>query len=587
MFSFAVFDSAGMPRDSFSLRAEHLIGNDEMPTPAEIRFEAGCIRCTKTGPEAAGICLLVDVPAPPLVPPSPGVPALPAPSPGLGQLMLRTCFLPKREEPYLLSLELARHRIMLVLNKLEEWGMFELSSDHPAMVQIETARLKFGEALVADRAGAPLTPGQASPRAWADKLAWEALAIALDVSEKLSLIHAVREIPLRLSGKMFEEAKARYTKLIGDPPPSGQHVVVPGMGTAVVPGSPQVGVAINPGQFSDPLQKAAAGLDFVHMPVRWSDLEPAEGKLSFGSTDRWIEWAVRTAKIPVSAGPILDLRASCLPEWIYIWENDYETLRDMMVEHITQVVTRYRRTVNRWTVCSGLHVNSNVKLSYEQIMDLTKVCILLTKKIHPQSKVIVEIQEPWGEYFASDRKSLPPTFYAESVLNLGLGVDGLGLRLQVGASASGQAARDLMTISALIDRYSAMERPLHITAVGAPSAATTVPSPSAAPAKPAIKDDDEDDQVVIQTREHDAGRWRAPWSDSVQAEWLADVFSMLASKPSVQSICWQDLADTPPSSRSPEMAFGGILNAAGGAKLSAQRLTQVLQSLREGRAPTL
>ncbi|MFO0858925.1 MAG: endo-1,4-beta-xylanase [Phycisphaerales bacterium] len=579
MFSFAVFDSAGHPQTSFELRGEYLIGNDDMPTQAEIRFDQGLIRCTKSGPEAAGICLLVEVPAPPAAPPSPGIPALPPPTPSLGQMMLRTCFLPKRNEPYLLSLELARHRIMMALNKLEEWGMFELAPDHPALAQLEAARLKFCEALVADRTGsvAQTQAGQPSPRAWADKLAWEALAIALDASEKLSLLNASRDIPARLSGKVFEDAKARYTKLIGDPPPAGQHVVVPGMGTAVVPGAPQIGVAINPNQYSEPLMKAAGSLDFVHMPVRWSDLEPVEGKLSFASTDRWIEWAVRTAKRPVTAGAIIDLRASCLPEWAYIWENDYETLRDMMVEHITQVVTRYRRTVSRWVVCSGLHVNSNVKLSYEQIMDLTKVCILLTKKIHPQGKIIVEVQEPWGEYFAADRKSLPPTFYAESVLNLGLGVDGLGLRLQLGAPASGQATRDLMMISSLLDRYASMERPIHITAAGAPSAPI-----SSVVSKP--KGDD-DDQVVISAREHAAGRWRSGWSEASQAEWLADVLSMLACKPSVQSICWQDLADAPPSARSPEMPGGGLLNAGGILKPAGQRIGALLQALREGKSP--
>ncbi|MBS0192088.1 MAG: endo-1,4-beta-xylanase [Phycisphaerales bacterium] len=583
MFSFAVFDAAGLPRESFELRGEHLIGNDDMPAQAEIRFEGGLVRCTKAGPEAAGICLMVDVPAPPPTPPSPGIPALPTPSQGLGQMMLRTCFLPKREDPYLLSLELARHRIMIALCKLEEWGMFELSPDHPAMVQLESARLKFGEALVADRGAAagPVVPGKPSSRAWADKLAWEALAIAVDASEKLTVMHAAREIPRRLSGALFEEAKARYTKLIGDPPPAGQHVVVPGMGTAVVPGLPQVGIAVSPAQFSEPLQKAAAGADFVHMPVRWNDLEPVEGKLSFATTDRWIEWAVRTAKLPVTAGPILDLRALCLPEWLYIWENDYETMRDMVVEHITQVVTRYRRTVTRWTVCSGLHVNSNVKLSYEQIMDLTKVCILLTKKIHPQGKIAVEIQEPFGEYFANDRKSLPPTFYAESVLNLGLGVDALALRVQVGAPVSGQTVRDLMSLSALVDRYAAMERPLHITAVGAPSAAQAAAQPKSGTAP-----GDDDDQVVIPAREFSAGRWRGAWSEAIQADWAAAVLSMLASKPSVQSICWQELADAS-GPRLPEMQFGGLFQSSGTPKAAGQKFLHLVAALREKKAPAL
>ena len=579
MFSFAEFDETGVPRSGFELRGEHLIGNDDMPAAGEIKFAEGLIRVTKDTADAAGLSLVIDVPAPPAAAPAPGVPPLPNPGAVLAKVALRTCFLPKREEPYLLSIELARHRIMLVLNKLEEWGMFDLAPDHPLLVQLDSARRKFSEAIVADRSQGAIAPGQPSKRAWADKLAWEALSLALDCSERIALLHAQREVPIRLTGKTYEDAKARYTKLIGDPPSPGAAVVVPGAGTAVVQGTPQLGVAVNPAQFAEPLQKYVAGLDFVTMPIRWSDLEPVEGKLSFAATDRWIEWAIRSAKLPVVAGPIIDLRPQCLPEWAYIWENDYETLRDMMIEHITQVVTRYRRTVTRWTVCSGLHVNSNVKLSYEQIMDLTKVCVLLTKKIHPQAKITVEVQEPWGEYFADDRKSLPPTFYAESVLNSGLAIDSVGVRLQVGAAASGQASRDLMAISALLDRYAAMERPVHVTALGAPSGAAPV---AAAAAK---ADEDDDGPLTLKTRQHIAGFWRLPWSDAVQATWLTDVMAILASKACVQSVCWQDLADAPLSPRLAEMPLGGLFTAAGAPKASAGQFSLCRSAMKDGKSP--
>lgn len=579
MFSFAVFDENGVPRSGFELRGEHLIGNDDMPAAGEIKFAEGLIRVTKDTNDAAGLSLVIDVPAPPVASPAPGVPPLPNPGAVVAKVALRTCFLPKRDEPYLLSIELARHRIMLVLNKLEEWGMFDLAPDHPLLVQLDSARRKFSEAIVADRAQGAIVPGQPSKRAWADKLAWEALSLALDCSERIALLHAQREVPIRLSGKTYEDAKARYTKLIGDPPLAGAAVVVPGAGTAVVAGTPQLGVAVNPAQFAEPLQKYVAGLDFVTMPIRWSDLEPVEGKLSFAATDRWIEWAIRTAKLPVVAGPIIDLRPQCLPEWAYIWENDYETLRDMMIEHITQVVTRYRRTVTRWTVCSGLHVNSNVKLSYEQIMDLTKVCVLLTKKIHPQAKITVEVQEPWGEYFADDRKSLPPTFYAESVLNSGLAIDSVGVRLQIGAAASGQPSRDLMAISALLDRYAAMERPVHITALGAPSGAAPVA------ASAAKSDDDDDGPLTLKTKQHIAGFWRLPWSDAVQATWLTDVMAILASKACVQSVCWQDLADAPLSPRLAEMPLGGLFTAAGAPKASAGQFSLCRSAMKDGKSP--
>jgi tripartite-type tricarboxylate transporter receptor subunit TctC len=43
------------------------------------------------------------------------------------------------------------------------------------------------------------------------------------------------------------------------------------------------------------------------MPMRWIDMEPAEGKYDFSATDRWIEWAVRAAKLPVVGGPLIEL----------------------------------------------------------------------------------------------------------------------------------------------------------------------------------------------------------------------------------------------------------------------------------------
>src|SRR5262249_15174467 len=104
-----------------------------------------------------------------------------------------------------------------------------------------------------------------------------------------------------------------------------------------------IGGAVNPSPFAEPPQRVlASACDLLGLPMRWLDMEPEEGKYSFTRTDRWIEWAVRTAKIPVVAGPVIDFRASSVPDWLYIWEHDYETLRELVYEHVKQIVTRYR-----------------------------------------------------------------------------------------------------------------------------------------------------------------------------------------------------------------------------------------------------
>ena len=132
---------------------------------ADILFEDGCIRCVKSSNDAAGIALQFDLDQ--LAEAEPGVDRL-------GIMTLHTCLLPDREEPYLLSLELARRRIMTFLNKLEDWGLFDISPDDPVMQMFERARQAFTDALVAHR------NGDGGFSAEADRLARRALALAVD-----------------------------------------------------------------------------------------------------------------------------------------------------------------------------------------------------------------------------------------------------------------------------------------------------------------------------------------------------------------------------------------------------------------------
>src|SRR5690606_37920746 len=93
-------------------------------------------------------------------------------------LMLQTCLLPERDQPYLLSLELARHRIKMFIVKCEEWQMFDLSMDDPAMIAWEEARQLFTRAL-----------NTAAP-AEADLLSRQSLVKGLEATERLASLHA-------------------------------------------------------------------------------------------------------------------------------------------------------------------------------------------------------------------------------------------------------------------------------------------------------------------------------------------------------------------------------------------------------------
>ncbi|MCK6476302.1 MAG: endo-1,4-beta-xylanase [Phycisphaerales bacterium] len=584
MLSFAVFDtpagqtegSPGQPAGDaagWSTRHAHLFGPDDLPIPGNVRSEDGLLVCEKHGSEAAGLCIQI-----PILAPAAGATASgnQGAASTLGVLTVKTCLLPERAAPYLLMLELARHQIMLFLNKLEDWSLFDLPADDPIMVDFERARQAFTAALVAQRAG----PGAHTSTAHhgfsseADRLAHSALAIAIDAGERLALVNSERSMVGRISGQTYSTAVARVAAITQEPPKPLAPAIVPGSGMAVVAGTPLVGCSVSPLHFAEPLQRVvAAACDFVCMPMRWKDLEPQEGKYSFAGTDRWIEWAVRQARLPVWAGPVIDLRAGCIPEWLYIWENDYDTLRELVFEHVQAVVTRYRRTVARWTIVSGLNVNTNFKLGFDQIIDLTRLCVMLVRKLHPAGKVQVEIAQPFGEYHAINRRSVPPLLFADAIGQVGMHIDAMGLRLQFGQPVSGQSVRDLMTLSALLDRYAALEKPIAITALGAPSApvpAAPMP-PTEAPPFP--------NSPTLHTP--DGGYWRKPWGEAAQADFLARVAQVCLSKPYVTSVCWQELVDSPGS---PEMKYGGLFAANGTLKPAGQRLTQLRQVIREGRA---
>lgn len=559
MLSFAVYDNQGPAREA-NLTSAYLFGGDDLPIPADIRFENGIIRCEKTTSDAAGLALQVRVQGPD--------------GSDLGLLMLRTSLLPARPEPYLLSLELARHRIMLVLNKLEEWSLFDLPADHPILAQLDAAREQFTAALVAlcHRDHSTGTPRPAPESMLeANAAASRALGLALDASERLALLYAERTLKGRLDGSLYADAQERGDSVTADRIMPENAVKSPDAAGVVLPNPPLIGCSINPANFSDGLARAVfASCDFVSMPMRWIDMEPTEGKYSFARTDRWIEWAVRSARLPVVAGPLIDFREIAVPEWLYIWEHDYETLRELVYEHIKTIVTRYRKTVTRWTVCSGLHVNDSFALSTEKMMDLTRICALLVRKLHPAAKVQLEIAQPWGEYFAHNRKSMPPRMYAELITQAGIGIDAYALRIQMGQPAPGRVTRDLAAISDLLDRFAELDKPIAITAVGVPSQ----------PLQPPAADRD-GDGTVPQPPAPDPGYWRAPWSPELQARWLTQALSVMLGKPYVHSVCWQDLYDSPDA----DMPSGGLMTDTGVAKPAAVALAELRKSIQLQRSP--
>ena len=241
-----------------------------------------------------------------------------------------------------------------------------------------------------------------------------------------------------------------------------------------------------------------------------------------------------------------------LPERLYIWEHDYEALRDLVYEYIQNVVTHYEGKVQVWNVVSGIHGNNTFNLSFDQLMELTRMSCLLVKKLAPSSKVMIELVMPWGEYYARNQRSIPPLMYADMAVQSGVKFDAFGVQIFMGVPRDGYYVRDLLQISSLLDEFVAFGKSVHVSACQVPSNSTIDPSDAWKGQAPIIE----------------AGKWHAPWSPRLQAEWLQAFYRIGISKPFVESVCWGDLADRTEQS----IPHGGLCSHAMEPKLAFREL---------------
>lgn len=457
----------GSPAGTCPLRNAHLLGVDGSAMRAEIAFHDGLIQCVK---HESGTAALV----------------LQQPVGDCGELTIQTCLLPDRDEPYLLHLELARHRLMILYAKLEDWGMFEVGPDHPVSRRVELARKLFVEALCVQR----------EDPAEANRFARDSLIAAIDGTEELALAHADLLLKRRKDTGMLPK-----------------HPIGCGIGSAQDRDRLRVGLHQN--------------FDYLLLPMPWSFLAPEEGDYNWAGTDRWAEWAGKH-RMHVVAGSLVSFRPQMLPNWLYIWEHDYQTVRDLVYEHIERVVTRYRNNVTVWNAVSGLHVNSHLTFGFDQLMDLTRMATMLVKKIQPSAQTLIEIEQPFGEYFSSNQRSIPPMTYADLVMQGAINFDGFSVKLLMGQATSGQYTRDLMQISHLLDQYALFGKPVYLT--------VAVPSE---PVEPVIASPPGSTEPI----DPKCGFWRRPWSPLVQSRWLEAIYQIAMSKPFVEAVAWSEIID--------------------------------------------
>jgi hypothetical protein len=266
--------------------------------------------------------------------------------------------------------------------------------------------------------------------------------------------------------------------------------------------------------------------DYAILPIPWRQLQPQEQAFDTQPVDDWVE-ALLARRMPIIAGPLIDLSEKHVPDWMFIWEHDYDTLRELAYEYVQKVVSRYRRGVAIWNVASGLHASSVFTMSFDQVIELTRLLVSQIKTLLPSARTLVTIKHPFGEYHARYGSTVPPMYYAEMVAQAGINFDAFGLELEMGVPAPGCFMRDLFQISCMLDKFSTLGRPVFLTGLCVPGRAQADPS----------------DSSEGKLDPSAGGKWRKAWDEKLQAEWMEAVYRIALSKPFIESVAWSNLAD--------------------------------------------
>ena len=491
MFNFDLYIKGKRPK-KFLVPGAYLFGQDDVPVPADINYSAGQLRCLKRRPGLGGLVLLWPVH-------------------GVGQIMLSTTRLEEREEPYNLNLELARSRLMRLAQKREDWGLFDFEGTDDLADLTTEATDAFLEAMSTD------------DQVKAAELADESLAKSVDVADKWTQFCAEVLLERRIQAGAIH--------------------------------STWMACGINPACTNEKYrQKLQEGFRHFYLPVNWRDIEPIERQFNWQRTDEWIDWLTKQ-RLPVRCGPLISLSARNLPDWVYLWENDFEGIRDLMYEHVQRIVNRYGNRVTAWDVVSGINAENPFKFTLEQLIELTRVAALATKRLVPRCSAIIELTEPWGEYRAMDIQTAPAAMFADMAVQSGVNFDAVGLQMHFGIGRGGLFVRDFFQISAILDEFASLGKPVHITGVEVPSDTGADPR------------DAWGGSLTTKT----GGYWRRPWDAELQAEWLKTFVGIAISKPFVESVCWTDLSDAHPH----KLPHSGLLNADYSAKPAYKALLEL------------
>ncbi len=398
---------------------------------------------------------------------------VPWPVPGRGRITLSTACLQETDTPYQLPVELARGTVGRLRNQIEMWGPAGMEMPAEVVQRVSLATRALGRAATSqDR---PATAAQAADEA---------------------IIESLDSIDLLMN------AYSQYALAGG-----GKRTVFFGANLGTQPGR-QI-----PHELLDTINTAI-------VPFSWCDVEGSAGHNSLDLFADQVRWG-RELGLRICGGPLLEFDQNRLPDWLYLWEEDADSLQSYMTRYVQSIAKKFTGQVNLWHAWAGLNCGRAMSLTEEFRLRIGVAAVEALRQVDATTPVFVSFDQPWGEYLARQSLDLAPIHYADTLVRADLGVSGFGLEINLGYRPHGTLPRDLLELSRLIDRWSTLGLPL-VMIFAIPSADIT---PS-----------NEQETEIMPTGCDEL-------NVNNQARIASEMIRTCLSKPAVQGVIWNQLFD--------------------------------------------
>lgn len=268
--------------------------------------------------------------------------------------------------------------------------------------------------------------------------------------------------------------------------------------------------------------------DFATLPFYPRDTVPAEGVYDYGYIENALGF-LEDNHITSKGHPLWFGHSEVSPDWLK--KLSYEELKEQAGKIAAHHAGAFRGRIPVWDTMNEAHDWANCfELNQQQLAELTRICCEAQKEADPAAEAVMNVCLPFAEYVAGryncygslPEKLLSPLAYFRSLEEKNIAFDTIGIQMYF-------PARDMVAVSRLLDVYSGLGKPIHITEMGANGGVRSLSQGGPG-----------SNWSQLNMSE---GSWHGGWGERTQAEWMEYMYTILAARKEIKALTWWDFIE--------------------------------------------